>query len=329
MKKILHEYDQRSLYLDWEHTLNNRELPMVDYSIEFIPRPEVEQINNDILYLASLFGRISIEELHKELEKIKLQHNNLRFIIERVWDCKICENSEYLENDRILLLKVKDFIRIFFYLCFVNCYYDKLEFNRNPDKLFLLLMRQSKLTRDIFFKLTDHLHDDSIVSYLGKNFTNEPGLGEIDNDYLAPNGQWASTLGNIEWYNRTYFSLVVETMPDWDLFVSEKIFKPIAFKHPFIVMGSQYTLKYLKSLGFRTFGHIIDESYDEIENFVDRMFAVIKIVNQLHQDYKSGMKLFDDPISQEVIEHNFNHFYNHSEVEKLYKEQYIDIIKKF
>lgn len=64
------------------------------------------------------------------------------------------------------------------------------------------------------------------------------------------------------------------------VFLSEKVFKPIASHHPFIVMGNKHSLKELKKLGYKTFSNWIDESYDELDN-LDRMDAIIKVLKDI------------------------------------------------
>ena len=67
---------------------------------------------------------------------------------------------------------------------------------------------------------------------------------------------------DIDWYNRTKFSVVVETGTDefeyssirtgdpW-IIHTEKSYKPFAFKHPWITWGSSKTLEFLKAQGFK------------------------------------------------------------------------------
>lgn len=82
-------------------------------------------------------------------------------------------------------------------------------------------------------------------------------------------------------YVDTYFSLVTETIcAESDIsFRTEKIAKPLAMGHPFIVASGRGYYRDLRNLGFRTFDHLIDESFDIIErpqNRMDRLFAVVQ-----------------------------------------------------
>ena len=76
---------------------------------------------------------------------------------------------------------------------------------------------------------------------------------------------------------------------------------------PFFVLAQPYTLKYLRDSGFKTFGDIIDESYDNEVDDIKRFNMVIdeitklftqNTLDQIHDIYYS---VFD------ILEHNFNH----------------------
>ena len=77
------------------------------------------------------------------------------------------------------------------------------------------------------------------------------------------------------YYTDSYFSVITETLffsktsgkeylvsIEDSVFLSEKIFKPIIMKHPFIVAGFPGTIKALHGRGYKTFHPFIDESYD-------------------------------------------------------------------
>ena len=70
---------------------------------------------------------------------------------------------------------------------------------------------------------------------------------------------------------QTCFELVTETDVFNSLFITEKTFKPILNKSPFLISGSPYTLAYLRKLGFETFDKLFDESYDSEIVYYDRV----------------------------------------------------------
>ena len=64
-------------------------------------------------------------------------------------------------------------------------------------------------------------------------------------------------------YDASWYSIVAETRHESDnLFITEKLGKPLWGKRIFVLFGARGCLEYLRSQGFQTFGSIIDESYD-------------------------------------------------------------------
>jgi hypothetical protein len=85
-------------------------------------------------------------------------------------------------------------------------------------------------------------------------------------------------------YTDTYFSLVTETVySNANSFRTEKIAKPLAIGHPFIVAANPGYYRDLRNLGFRTFDYLIDESFDTIENHQDRMNRLADLVQNVVQ----------------------------------------------
>jgi hypothetical protein len=98
------------------------------------------------------------------------------------------------------------------------------------------------------------------------------------------NNTWGEIYLKLEPYRDTYFSLVTETVVEqpWP-FRTEKIAKPLMIGHPFIVASSPGYYRDLHRLGFKTFGHLIDESFDSIDHHQDRMDRIITVVKDLCQ----------------------------------------------
>ena len=91
--------------------------------------------------------------------------------------------------------------------------------------------------------------------------------------------------------------------------LTEKIFKPIVSKMPFVLVGPAHNLEYLRSYGFQTFAPWIDETYDTIEDPITRMHAI----GQVLQDISN--RSLDDLqemlcVMQSVLDHNYNLFYS-------------------
>jgi hypothetical protein len=91
------------------------------------------------------------------------------------------------------------------------------------------------------------------------------------------------------YFNDSYFHIVLETHFDADqsggTLLSEKTFKPIKHAQPFFVVGPAGSLQCLRDLGYRTFDHVIDNSYDSVENNTQRWLALREsIVQTAKQD---------------------------------------------
>jgi len=97
--------------------------------------------------------------------------------------------------------------------------------------------------------------------------------------------QWGEIYLEPAPYIDTYFSLITETVCAESTlsFRTEKMAKPLAMGHPFIVTSTPGFYRDLRNLGFHTFDHVIDESFDNIDNAQQRMDRVIDIVNDLCQ----------------------------------------------
>ena len=91
--------------------------------------------------------------------------------------------------------------------------------------------------------------------------------------------------------------------------LTEKSFKPICLRMPFVLVSTAGSLEYLRSYGFRTFDTIWDESYDletDDDRRLEKIADLLHQLDQLSQDEKQ--KMFESAIP--IIEHNFNHFYS-------------------
>jgi hypothetical protein len=91
--------------------------------------------------------------------------------------------------------------------------------------------------------------------------------------------------------------------------LTEKIFKPIVSRMPFILVGPAHNLEYLKSYGFKTFDCWIDESYDSIEDPIQRMTAVGQVLKSVCDKTTDELKTMLLEM-QPVIEYNYNLFYS-------------------
>ena len=111
--------------------------------------------------------------------------------------------------------------------------------------------------------------------------------------------------------NNSYFTLVFETNYESHKSliqqVSEKTYKPICNRMPFIIWTTTGgILKYLKNHQFKTFDAIIDESYDdETKSYEERFDLLLTLLRKIcNLSYDDLDKMYKKVIS--VVNHNYN-----------------------
>jgi len=106
-----------------------------------------------------------------------------------------------------------------------------------------------------------------------------------------------------KYYTNSFLEFVIET--EWSgtvFYPTEKIFRPMALKTPFIVFGSENFLENLKKLGFKTFDQWWPESYDLYER-VPRVNEIIAVLEYINKQPFEVLNRWNDEM-QEVLEHN-------------------------
>lgn len=171
--------------------------------------------------------------------------------------------------------------------------------NKTYGKLAFMPIRTHRPIRDYIVQQLAQYLDQMIWSYKDKVLPNDASDSCPDYQrYMNP-----------QWYNDSYFSLVVETSQiEQHYWPTDKTFKPIAYYHPFLIAGEQYALKNLRALGFETYSNIFDESYDNEPNFRRRLEMMIKNLDLFEQVSYNNETL-------RRAEHNHNLFFDKDLVE--------------
>lgn len=207
----------------------------------------------------------------------------------------------------------------------VNEYYVNLKLGYNsyiPNRTYtyraLMAAYNKSSYRDRVFQLFSNLLPEMIYGY-NKN----PPL-PYD---ASPTFEMWDRYFNPYWYDNSCFSIVLETRPAVDplddfLFITEKSFKPLAFKHPFMSISQPGTLDHLKTCGFETFENIFDESYASCDDLKIRIFSILEQTEKyIKQPY--------DSLTLEKIEHNYNLFYNKQRIDQIVNEAIIHPIIEY
>jgi len=112
------------------------------------------------------------------------------------------------------------------------------------------------------------------------NLDNMPNGGTVKKHLF--NQTWGDAVVHSHAYRDTFFSLVTETVFTYPYsFRTEKIWKPVAVGHPWIAVANTGFYRDMHRMGFRTFSHVIDESFDCIDNNQDRIERIATVVEDL------------------------------------------------
>ena len=211
--------------------------------------------------------------------------------------------------------------------------YEKTEL----QKKFLVPIRQVKSFRLMFYMwMKDNgILDNSYYSWSTENFYNVPKNDLLMSSFLKREltsddmafletpvfldftdvNQLAKTQWNMnDKVASSFMQIVLETTftesiekNSPTIFLTEKTYKPIFYKQPFILVSEPYSLKYLHSMGYKTFGSFIDESYDEITNPYQRMKHITSEVLKINSMSLEQLENIRVQI-QDIVEHNYNVF---------------------
>jgi hypothetical protein len=209
--------------------------------------------------------------------------------------------------------------------------YDQYQPQRNVQYSFIMLMNKIREHKDRVTHDLAPLLSNARWSYVGRNRDiGDPGENDptkIWHLYMSP-----------QWYDTAAFSVVVESWmrtdrwvispwhPNYRTEVSEKIFKPIAYHHPFVCYGSEGTCRYLQREGFETFSNLWSEDYDNILNDNDRFEAVTPVVYQAVENYGSGKY---DAVTEQKLQHNKHHYFDTALIGQRFQTEIIDVIQEF
>lgn len=190
-----------------------------------------------------------------------------------------------------------------------------LEIRGLLDKGYVSLAKTQEYndTWDVFF---EHIswtlrHNPNFVDTFVRNeekINNIPEM-KLDQSDMAVNHAQKLTDSTDIYYENTYFSVVSETnffkVIAEGLFVSEKIFRPILKKHPFILVSRPHTLSMMRNIGYKTFDSIINEDYDKEEDDCKRMLMIVDEIDRLCHLNDDELRVFLNE-AKIITEYNYN-----------------------
>lgn len=126
--------------------------------------------------------------------------------------------------------------------------------------------------------------------------------------------QMCSDEGNVNrhYYQNSLISIVTETnFYEPEVTLTEKSFKPLKEKHPFILVGVPGCLQGLRDLGYQTFSEFWDESYDTITDPIPRMRKLDEVLQYIGSWDHNKILDFRRRVKP-VLDHNYQTLKNSS-----------------
>jgi hypothetical protein len=235
---------------------------------------------------------------------------------------------------------------------------------KNIQSDFLIYNRAWSGTREYRLKFAELLIKSNLHHHCRMGFNGIDGIHYSDHKFSNPAMQVCGTdlAGHFDKnnslptasadyctrdYQQTAIEVVLETLfDDSRLHLTEKSLRPIACGQPFILAATAGSLAYLRSYGFKTFDSVFDESYDTISDPVERLGAIVNLMNniknspnrlEMYQQLQAiadfnQQRFFSSEFHQQVVDEfkqNFSSGFN--EVLKSctpkYMEQYLDALR--
>jgi hypothetical protein len=201
--------------------------------------------------------------------------------------------------------------------------------NTRPSRILALYnLWKHKLTDDALIGIVDKLEyllrqKDIVVDKEFWKFMEE-NIGSVDSPQISDNGSELLTNGypyDVKIYDSTKISYIVETVgPEYGgptQFITEKTFRPILNRSPFIIQGTKGNYRHLESLGFDTYNKFFsdmdflvesyatdDTRYDYISKFPKHTKELLDAANRYDKELStialSNQKLLLDYGSKEI-----------------------------
>lgn len=264
----------------------------------------------------------------------KLFKQNLRKNIFNIFDSSVLLHSEKKSVELNKYAK-ENFVPVYYWSHALIAldwfrYANYVTTESNTEKIdFLMYNRAWAGSREYRLKVADMLIENNLVQkcktsirfiddnchyqdYVYKNINWKPS-NHLEN-YFAENTTTScySADFDITDYQNTYCEIVLETLFDDNrLHLTEKILRPIAMGHPFLLCATAGSLQYLRDYGFKTFDSVINEDYDLISNPMDRLSAVIKTMKTI-ANWTVSEKQQKFSQMQKIAEFNKNYFFSNN-----------------
>lgn len=211
------------------------------------------------------------------------------------------------------------------FLCFNRRYNDH-------RLLFYVFMHTHNLVDDSFVSMSNKAPEGgpSFSAYLESRLSKYPVINVsrddivysekklpliLDNDNFNSYPMESNDLDMQYYFENSYISIITETYFFNNIIhLTEKTFKPIAFKHPFIILAAPGSLNHIKNMGFKTFNKFWNEDYDLEEDHEKRFLKIVNLTKEIAAWSNNDFIKFTNDV-KEILEYNALHLKNFKNVE--------------
>ena len=248
---------------------------------ENLPDRDIVKIQKSII-ANDIAKRVIFLSVHKDNNR-NFKHFNV--CPQHFHNFSVDNKSIELNNDSCDFVDKYDKRR---FCCFLQHY------SENPERKYLLsFLEKHNLLNKGFISAKNNAKDFNIIGKGGYSFTS---YDSVFNDLDI-----ATTINN------SYINIIPEgnfTHRESQC-VTEKSLRSFFYKKPFIIINRQHDLKYIRSMGYKTFSPIINESYDNIYSHSNRLAAICieikRLMNKPIKQFKKDMEQLAD-----ICEHNYS-----------------------
>jgi hypothetical protein len=286
-------------------------------------------------YQSSNFNRFSkwLSERIDDIDMSFLQPQNLRTYVSNIYDKCILLHSER-QSANVQKYQDSHFIPVYYWAHAIIAldwfrFAKHIDINPgNSQKQFLIYNRAWAGTREYRLKFVELLQQQNLVDdcqtsfnsidpehdvhYTAHEFKNSAFKPDHIQDTLSTTAApgCSSADFNMEDYANTKFEVVLETLFDDNrIQLTEKILRPIACGHPFILASTPGSVAYLRDYGFKTFDGIIDESYDIETDPVTRLNLIVAAMKTITA-WTPEEQLLNWSKIKEITNYNKQHFFS-------------------
>ncbi len=300
----------------------------------------LSQLQDDDIFIDTTWIHYD-NNLRKILNSIKGQNKRLVCYSGPDWNNTFCppgekHNAEFIwkELNNHNILHIGNTLGPHYFSWWVDFVYtnlDKFEqFDpydlQTPLKHFMCLNRKPHRPR---IELVNNLEIYNLIDY------GYVSLGESDfrlsKDIISADGDQAvngniditndiCSLGHIDNWNNHFVNVVTETTVYTDVFITEKLLKPIIGRRPFMILGDNNIYKVLQDWGFDTFDDLFGDGWKN-PDYSKRMDWIIDNLKDLVKQDKLDELLLE---LKPRLENNYNTFLKFAKINRNNLEHLLD-----